>query len=74
MFGQSDIIRLGHVARILPMPLSEASKDILNNTSSKVVYLDRTKSAALMVQVEYVFAKDEKPKSICNCSVRIMFG
>ncbi len=63
MFGQSDIIRLGHVARILPMPLSEASKDILNNTSSKVVYLDRTKSAALMVQVEYVFAKDEKLKA-----------
>ena len=63
MFGQPDIVRLGHLAQILPMPLSEASRDILNNTSSEVVYLDRTKSAALVVQVEYVFAKDEKQKA-----------
>lgn len=63
MLGQPDIVRLGHVAKILPMPLSEASKDVLSNTFSEVVYLDRTKNAALVVQVEYVFAKDEKQKA-----------
>lgn len=63
MFGKPDIARLGHVAKVLPMPLSEASRSVLNNTFSEVVYLDRTKSAALVVQVENVFAKDEKQKA-----------
>lgn len=63
MFGQPNITRLGYVAKVLPMPLSEASRSILHNTFSEVVYLDRTKSAALAVQVEYVFAKDEKLKA-----------
>ena len=45
------------------MPLSEASRDILNNTFSEVVYLDRTKAAALVAQVAYIFAKDEKLKA-----------
>ena len=60
MYGQPDIVKLGQVAKILPMPLSEASRNVLYNTFSEVVYLDRTKNAALVVQVKDVSAKDEK--------------
>ena len=60
MLGKPDIERLGHVARILSLPLSEASKKILLNTFSEIIYLDRTKNRAQLVHAEDVFYLDAK--------------
>lgn len=60
MFGKPTIVRLGHVARVLPMPFSEASKGVLCNTPSDIIYLDRTKSRAQLVHVEDVMSLDAK--------------
>lgn len=60
MFGKPTIVRLGHVAQVLPMPLSEVSKGILYNTTSDIIYMDRTKSRAQLVHVEDVMGLDAK--------------
>lgn len=54
LLGNQTIVRLDHVAQILPMPLSEASKQILYNTASDIIFLDRTKTGAQLVHVEDV--------------------
>ena len=63
MFGKPIIARLGHVAQVLPMPLSEASKGVLYNTTSDIIYLDRTRSRAQLVHVEDVMSLDAKQRA-----------
>ena len=63
LLGNQAIVRLGDVAQILPMPLSEASKQILYNTSSDIVFLDRTKTRAQLEHVEDVLLLNNKLKA-----------
>ena len=63
LLGNQTIVRLDHVAQILPMPLSEASKQILYNTASDIIFLDRTKTGAQLVHVEDVLPLNTKLKA-----------
>lgn len=63
MMEKPNIVKLEEVARVIPLPLSESSRSTLRNVKSKCVYLDNTKTAAVIKSKTEVLAIDSKAKS-----------
>lgn len=73
MIGLPPIVRLGHVAQVLAMPLSGASKEILQRTSDYLIYIDRTKTQVRILQRKDVLEMDNAirafvvvPSNLCS--------
>lgn len=58
-----NIVRLDEVAKVIPMPLSDGSKELLRKTAAECVYLDNTKTDAVIKSNVELLEIDSKAKS-----------
>lgn len=63
MIEKPSIVRLDEVARVVPLPLSASSINMMRSDNGRCVYLDNTKTDAVIKSKSEVLAIDSKAKS-----------
>lgn len=58
-----NIIKLEEVAKVIPMPLSVGSRELLGRAAKEYVYLDNSKKDAVIMSRDDILSRDSKAKA-----------